>query len=174
MPVGSFVLATEPLGENRARSLIRDDEAICDTNFVVDYFRLSGDRRMLFGGRCSYSTIEPRDLQGFMRPRMLKVFPQLDDVKLDYCWGGYIGITVNRIPDIGRISDTVYYAHGYSGQGVALTGIYGKVIAEAIAGQAERFDVLAQFRHTPFPGGPIRTPMLVAAMLYYRMRDLIG
>ena len=174
MPVGSFVLATEPLGENRARSLIRDDDAICDTNFVVDYFRLSGDQRMLFGGRCSYSTVEPRDLQGFMKPRMLKVFPQLGDVKLDYCWGGYIGITVNRIPDIGRISDTVYYAHGYSGQGVALTGIYGKVIAEAIAGQAERFDVLAQFKHTPFPGGPIRTPMLVAAMLYYRMRDLLG
>ena len=174
MPVGSFILATEPLGENRARSLIRDDDAICDTNFVVDYFRLSGDQRMLFGGRCSYSTIEPRDLEGFMRPRMLKVFPQLGDVKLDYCWGGYIGITVNRIPDIGRISDTVYYAHGYSGQGVALTGIYGKVIAEAVAGQAERFDVLAQFKHTPFPGGPIRTPMLVAAMLYYRMRDLLG
>ncbi|MGI9415350.1 MAG: NAD(P)/FAD-dependent oxidoreductase [Hyphomicrobiales bacterium] len=174
MPVGSFILATEPLGENRARSLIRDDDAICDTNFVVDYFRLSGDRRMLFGGRCSYSTVEPRDLQGFMRPRMLKVFPQLDDVKLDYCWGGYIGITVNRIPDIGRLSDTVYYAHGYSGQGVALTGIYGKVIAEAVAGQAERFDVLSQFKHTPFPGGPIRTPMLVAAMLYYRMRDLLG
>ena len=174
MPVGSFILATEPLGENRARALIRDDDAICDTNFVVDYFRLSGDNRMLFGGRCSYSTIEPRDLAGFMRPRMLKIFPQLDDVALDYCWGGYIGITMNRIPDIGRLSDTVVYAHGFSGQGVVLSGIYGKLMAEAIAGQAERFDLMARFRHTPFPGGPIRTPMLVLAMLYHRMLDLVG
>ena len=174
MPVGSFILATEPLGENRARGLIRDGDAICDTNFVVDYFRLSGDQRMLFGGRCSYSTIEPKDLAGFMRPRLLKVFPQLDDVKLEYCWGGYIGITMNRIPDMGRLGDTVYYAHGYSGQGVLLTGIYGKLIAEAIAGQAERFDLLSRFKHTSFPGGPIRTPMLVLAMLYHRMLDLVG
>jgi len=174
MPVGSFILATEPLGENRARSLIRGDEAICDTNFVVDYFRLSGDRRMLFGGRCSYSTIEPRDLAGFMRPRLLKVFPQLDDVKIEYSWGGYIGITMNRIPDMGRLSDTVYYAHGFSGQGVLLTGMYGKVIGEAIAGQAQRFDLMARFEHRSFPGGPIRTPMLVAAMLYHRMLDLVG
>ena len=174
MPVGSFILATEPLGDNRARSLIRDDDAICDTNFVVDYFRLSGDRRMLFGGRCSYSTIEPKDLGAFMRPRLLKVFPQLEDVKLDYCWGGYIGITMNRIPDMGQLSDTVYYAHGFSGQGVLLTGIYGKLIAEAIAGHAERFDLLSRFKHTSFPGGPIRTPMLVLAMLYHRMLDLMG
>ena len=174
MPVGSFILATEPLGENRARSLIRNDDAICDTNFVVDYFRLSGDQRLLFGGRCSYSTIEPKDLAGFMRPRMLKVFPQLDDVSLDYCWGGYIGITMNRIPDMGRLTDTVYYAHGFSGQGVLLTGMYGKLIAEAIAGQAGRFDLLSRFKHTSFPGGPIRTPMLVLAMLYHRMLDMVG
>jgi len=172
MPVGSFICATEPLGENRARSLIRDDDAIVDTNFVVDYFRLSEDRRMLFGGRCSYSTLEPKDLAGFMRPRMLRIFPQLADARLDYCWGGYIGITVNRIPDVGRLSDTVYYAHGYSGQGVALTGICGKLLAEAIAGQAERFDVMAKVRHRSFPGGIARTPLLVLAMLYYRMRDL--
>lgn len=174
MPVGSFVVATEPLGENRARALIRDDDAICDTNFVVDYFRLSNDHRMLFGGRCSYSTIEPKDLFGFMRPRLLKVFPQLSDAKLDYSWGGYIGITVNRIPDMGCIGDNVFYAHGFSGQGVSLTGIYGKIIGEAIAGQAEQFDLMSRFRHTPFPGGAIRTPMLVLAMLWYRMRDIMG
>lgn len=173
MPVGSFILATEQLGENRARSLIRDNDAICDTNFVVDYFRLSGDHRMLFGGRCSYSTIEPKDLSGFMRPRMLKIFPQLNDVELEYCWGGYIGITMNRIPDMGRLSNTAFYAHGFSGQGVLLSGLYGKLIAEAIAGQAERFDLLSRFKHTPFPGGPIRTPMLVLAMLYHRMLDLV-
>ena len=151
---------TEPLSDTPVRASPQPASSGLQDGLAVRYY---------------YSSFNHiRDLQGFMRPRMLKVFPQLDDVKLDYCWGGYIGITVNRIPDIGRLSDTVYYAHGYSGQGVALTGIYGKVIAEAVAGQAERFDVLAQFKHTPFPGGPIRTPMLVAAMLYYRMRDLLG
>jgi gamma-glutamylputrescine oxidase len=174
MPVGSFIVATEPLGENRARALIRDDDAVGDTNFIVDYFRLSADRRMLFGGRCSYSTIEPGDLFGFMRPQLLKVFPQLDDARLDYGWGGYIGITANRIPDMGRLGEAIYYAHGYSGQGVALANLYGTLIAEAIAGQAERFDLLARFRHASFPGGPIRTPLLVMAMLWYRMRDLLG
>lgn len=174
MPCGSFILATEPLGENRARSLIAGDEAISDTNFIVDYYRCSADHRMLFGGRCSYSTLEPKDLAAFMRPRMLNVFPQLDDVKIDYVWGGYIGITMNRIPDVGRIGQSTYYAQGYSGQGVALSGMCGKLLAEAIMGQAERFDVMAQFKHQPFPGGPLRTPALVLGMLYYRLKDALG
>lgn len=174
MPCGSFILATEPLGENRARALIAGDEAVSNTNFIVDYYRLSADHRMLFGGRCSYSTLEPKDLGAFMRPRMTAVFPQLEDVKIDYVWGGYIGITMNRIPDVGRIGERVYYAQGYSGQGVALSGMCGKLLAEAIAGQAERFDVMAQFKHQPFPGGPLRTPALVLGMLYYRLRDALG
>ena len=174
MPVSSYIIATEPLGENRAKALIRDGEAVANTNFIVDYYRITGDTRMLFGGRASYSTLEPPNLGSYMRPRMTSVFPQLRDVKIDYAWGGYIAITNNRIPDCGRLSPTVYYAHGYSGQGVALAGIYGKLMAEAIRGQAERFDLLARFRHLPFPGGPIRTPMLVAAMLYYRIRDALS
>jgi gamma-glutamylputrescine oxidase len=174
MPVGSYIIATEPLGENRAKSLIRDNEAVANTNFIIDYFRRSGDNRMLFGGRASYSTLEPGNLAEYMRPRMTAVYPQLKDVKIDYAWGGFIAITSNRIPDCGRLSPTTYYAHGYSGQGVALAGLYGKLMAEAIRGQAERFDFFARVKHLPFPGGALRTPMLVAAMMYYRIRDALA
>ncbi len=174
MPVASYIIATEPLGENRARALIRDGEAVANTNFIVDYFRLTGDTRLLFGGRASYSTLEPRNLGAYMRPRMTAVFPQLRDVKIDYAWGGYIAITANRIPDCGRLAPNVFYAHGYSGQGVALAGLYGKLMAEAVKGVAERFDLLARVKHMTFPGGPIRTPMLVAAMMYYRLRDALS
>ncbi len=174
MPVTSYIITTEPLGEARAKSLIFDNEAVADTNFIVDYFRRTPDHRLLFGGRASYSTLEPSDLGAYMRPRMLKVFPQLADVKIEHAWGGYIAITSNRIPDAGRLSPSTYYAHGYSGQGVALAQMYGKLMAEAIRGTAERFDLMARFKHLPFPGGPIRTPMLAAAMLYYRIKDALS
>ena len=174
MPVGSYIIATEPLGENRARSLITDNEAVANTNFIVDYYRRSADNRMLFGGRASYSTYEPPNLGEYMRPRMTSVFPQLKDVKIDYAWGGFIAITSNRIPDCGRLSPTVFYAHGYSGQGVSLAGMYGKLMAECVRGTAERFDLLAKIKHLPFPGGRLRTPLLVAAMAYYRIRDALS
>ena len=174
MPVTSYIIATEPLGENRARALIRDGEAVADTNFIVDYFRTTADTRLLFGGRASYTTLEPRDLGAYMKPRMTRVFPQLRDARIDFAWGGYIAITYNRIPDCGRLSPTAYYAHGYSGQGVALAGLYGKLMAEAIRGTAERFDLLSRVRHLPFPGGPIRVPMLASAMLFYRLRDALS
>lgn len=174
MPVGSYILATEPLDEETATSLIRDDDAVANSSFIVDYYRLSADRRMLFGGRASYSGYEPKDLFAYMRPRMLKVFPQLKDVRLDYCWGGNIGIALNRMPHVGRLGNTVFYAQAYSGHGVALSGMCGKLIADAIMGTAERFDVLAAFKHQPFPGGPVRTPMLTLGMLYYRLRDLLA
>jgi gamma-glutamylputrescine oxidase len=173
MPVSSYILATAPLGENRAREIIRDGEAVGDCNFIINYFRLSADNRLLFGGRAAYSGYEPRDLAAYMRPRMLGIFPQLDDVAGEYCWGGRIGITVDRIPSIGRIGAHTWYAQGFSGQGVALTGMYGKLIAEAIAGQAERFDVMSGFRPMVFPGGRLRTPLLTLAMLYYRLRDAL-
>jgi gamma-glutamylputrescine oxidase len=128
----------------------------------------------LFGGRASYSTLEPPNLGSYMKPRMTAVFPQLSDVKIDYAWGGYIAITSNRIPDCGRIAPNIFYAHGYSGQGVALAGMYGKLMAECIRGQAERFDLLARVKHLPFPGGAARTPLLVAAMLFYRVRDALS
>jgi gamma-glutamylputrescine oxidase len=174
MPVASYVVTTEALGDNRARSLIRDDEGVADANFVVDYFRLTADRRLLFGGRCSYSGVHPKDLAGNMRPRLLRIFPQLADVAMAHAWGGHIGITYNRLPDVGRIGDNVYYVQGFSGQGVTLSGILGKLMAEAIAGEAERFELFTKVKHLPFPGGPLRRPALVLGMLYYRLRDLLA
>lgn len=174
MPVASYVIATEPLGDARARALVRHDEAVTDANFVVDYFRLTADRRLLFGGRCSYSGVHPKVLATSIRPRMLSIFPQLADVRIDYAWGGHIGITHNRLPDAGRLGSNIYYTQGYSGQGVALSGLFGKLIAEAVAGDATRFDVFTRIKHAPFPGGPLRRPALVLGMLYYRIRDLLA
>jgi gamma-glutamylputrescine oxidase len=129
---------------------------------------------MLFGGRVSYSTIMPPYLPRAMRHKMLQVFPQLTDVSFDFTWGGFVAITVARTPDVGRVTPNVYYAQGYSGTGVALSGIVGKIIAEAIAGQAERVDLFAKLPHMQFPGGAaFRTPLLAAAMLWYRLRDLM-
>ncbi|HEY7749096.1 MAG TPA: FAD-binding oxidoreductase [Aestuariivirgaceae bacterium] len=174
MPVTSFVVASEKLGANRARSLIRDNEAVADTNWVLDYFRRTSDERLLFGGRAAYSKLEPLNLKANMKRRMLRIFPQLEDVGIEYAWGGYIGITHNRLPDIGRMGHSTYYAYGYSGQGVALANLYGKLIAEVIRGQSERFDLLARFKHFPFPGGDLRLPILVAAMAWYRLRDALS
>ena len=174
MPVASYVVATEPLGKERARSLIRDNEAVCDSNYVVDYCRMTADHRLLFGGRCSYSGIHPRDLGSSMRPRVLRIFPQLADVKMQYAWGGHIGITHNRLPNMGRSDSSIYYTHGFSGQGVVLAGMLGKVLADAIVGDAEQFDVFARIRHLPFPGGVLRRPALTLGMLYYRIRDLLS
>ncbi|MEM9471848.1 MAG: FAD-binding oxidoreductase [Pseudomonadota bacterium] len=174
MPVASYVVATEPLGIERAGNLIRDNEAVCDSNYVVDYFRLTGDNRLLFGGRCSYSGIHPRDLGASMRPRVLRIFPQLVDVKMQYAWGGHIGITHNRLPNMGRSDGSIYYAHGFSGQGVVLAGMLGKILADAICGDTDRFDVFARIRHLPFPGGVLRRPALTLGMLYYRIKDLLS
>jgi gamma-glutamylputrescine oxidase len=174
MPVTSFIATTEPLGPDLARKLIRDNEAAADSNFILDYFRITEDHRLLFGGAANYSTLEPENVGAFMKQRIVKVFPQLHDKSISHAWGGYIAITSNRIPDCGKLSPTAYYAHGYSGQGVALAGMYGKLMAEAIKGTAERFDLLSRVRHLPFPGGAIRTPLLVAAMLFYRLKDAYG
>ncbi|OHX15297.1 FAD-dependent oxidoreductase [Chromobacterium amazonense] len=172
MPAGTYVIATEPLGEERARALIADNMAVCDTNFVLDYYRLSADHRLLFGGKVSYSGREPRDLAGAMRADMLRVFPQLADARIDYAWGGFCDITVNRAPDFGRLSGNVYYLQGFSGHGVNITGLAGKVVAEAIAGTSSRLDLFAKIQHRAFPGGKLlRTPALVLGMAYYRMRD---
>ncbi len=175
MPVGTFIAASAVLGAERASALIPSRAAVCDTQFVLDYFRLSADHRMLFGGRVSYSTIAPRRLAAAMRQRMVSVFPQLQDVPIEYSWGGYVDITMNRAPDFGRLDPNIYYLQGFSGHGLALTGLAGRVAAEAIAGTAARFDLFARLRHREFPGGPaLRTPALVMAMAWYRLRDLIG
>ncbi|WP_022728273.1 NAD(P)/FAD-dependent oxidoreductase [Fodinicurvata sediminis] len=173
MPVGTYMAATHPLGE-RAAALIPQDEAIADLKFVLNYFRLSSDRRLLFGGRVSYSTLMPPNLSRAMRRSMLSVFPQLEDVSFEYVWGGYVAITMDRAPHLGRLDETLYFTQGYSGQGVSLSAIAGRVLAEAIAGQAGRFDVFARLPHQPFPGGTyLRTPTLALAMMWYRLRDLM-
>lgn len=174
MPVGSYILATEPLGENRAKSLLAGDDAVANCSHIVDYYRLSGDKRMLFGGRATYTGLEPKDLMAFVRPRMLHVFPQLADVRLDHVWGGQIGITVDRMPHVGRIGNRTYFSQGYSGHGLALSNMCGTILGEAIRGQAERFDVMAQFKHPIFPGGRFRTPLLALGMLWYRLQDALA
>ncbi len=172
MPVGTYICATRQLGKERAESLIANRASVCDMNFVLDYYRLSRDDRMLFGGRVSYSTIEPANIAAAMRRRMVRVFPQLASEDIDYVWGGYVAITASRFPDFGWIDGNVIYAQGFSGHGMALTGLAGKLIAEAIDGDAERFDSIAGYRHKAFPGGPLmRTPLLVLGMLWHRMRD---
>jgi gamma-glutamylputrescine oxidase len=141
---------------------------------VLDYFRRSADHRLLFGGRVNYSGFSSFDAPSATRVRMLAVFPQLQDVRIDYAWGGEVDITLNRAPHFGRLAPNVYFLQGFSGHGIALTGIAGKLVAEAIAGTAGRFDVFARIPHGNFPGGTaLRRPALVLAMLYYRIRDLL-
>jgi gamma-glutamylputrescine oxidase len=174
MPVKTYVIATQPLGRERAIALIRNDCGVTDLNFILDYFRRSSDNRLLFGGRVSYSGRDTLDTARATRARMLQVFPQLADVRIDYAWGGLLDITMSRAPDFGRIAPTCYYLQGFSGHGVALAGMAGKLAADAIGGQAERFDLFAKITHRDFPGGSLlRTPALVLAMLWYRLRDLL-
>ena len=172
MPINNFMIATEPLGTDRARNLIADRNCVHDSRFVVNYFRTSGDDRLLFGGGENYRSGFPRDIGAFVRPYMLKIFPQLDDVRIDYAWGGTLSITVARLPHLGRLEPNLYFGQGYSGHGVSIANFSGKVIAEAIAGTAERFDVMASLPMRTFPGGTLlRYPGMVLAMLYYSLVD---
>jgi gamma-glutamylputrescine oxidase len=172
--VASYIVATQPLGAARAQALLKDNVAVADLNWIIDYYRLTGDQRLLFGGRVSYSGLDPLGTARATRQRMLNVFPQLADVEIDYAWGGMIDITMSRAPNFGRLEPNVYYLQGYSGHGMVATTIAGKIVAEAIAGQAERFDVFARLKHHDFPGGQLfRRPTLVMAMTWFRLRDLL-
>ena len=172
--VGTYIVATQPLDAARARALLPSNAAVADLNWILDYFRLSEDHRLLFGGRVSYSAFQPPRLAESMRKRMVRVYPELRDVRIEYAWGGYLDITMSRAPDFGRLEPNVFYLQGFSGHGMSLTGLAGKLVAEAVAGTAERFDVFARIPHRDFPGGALlRRPSLVAAMLYYRLRDLM-
>jgi gamma-glutamylputrescine oxidase len=173
MPIGSHIVATEPLGAERARALIANNAAVCDMNAVLDYFRCSADHRLLFGGRVG-TVLGSSDATKTTRERMLKVFPQLADVRIDYSWGGHVDVTMNRAPNFGRLAFNIYFLQGFCGHGIALTGIAGKLVAQAVAGTAERFDVFARIPHRSFPGGALlRRPALAVAMLYYKLRDLL-
>ena len=172
MPINNFMIATEPLGAERAQELISGRFGVHDTRFVVNYYRLSDDHRLLFGGGENYRPGFPKDIGKFVRPYMLKIFPQLKDVGIDYAWGGTLSVTVNRLPHLGRLEPNVFFGQGYSGHGVSTANFAGKVIAEAVAGVAGRFDVLANLPTYTFPGGTLlRYPGMVLGMLYYTIKD---
>ena len=172
MPINNFIIATEPMSADAQEALIKNSHAVADSKFVVNYFRFSDDRRLLFGGSESYGYKFPRDIAAAVRKPMLQIYPQLADTRIDYAWGGTLGITMNRMPHFERMSGNILSASGYSGHGVAMATMGGKMAADAIRGQAEQFDFMASVPTPRFPGGVmLRSPMLVLAMLWYSMRD---
>ena len=175
MPAGTFIGATRPLGRERAEALIPSRAGVCDMNFILNYYRLSHDDRLLFGGRVSYTGRQPQNLDQLLRKGMKRVFPSLSGESLAHVWGGWLSISHYRLPHLGHQSPRVLFAQGFSGHGMAMSGFVGKVMAECIAGTAERFDLYARLPCRRFPGGrALRTPLLALAMLYYRLRDLYG
>ena len=177
LPAGSYIIATEPLSEEMAHQLIPQNLALCDQKVGLDYYRLSADRRLLFGGACHYSGRDPVDIAAYMQPKMLKVFPQLVNTAIEFQWGGKIGITANRFPQVGRLKHypNVFYAQGYSGHGLNVTHWCAKLLAEGIhAGHSTGLDIFSQVPHMTFPGGKaLRSPLLALGMLWYRLRELI-
>ncbi|MGD9864030.1 MAG: NAD(P)/FAD-dependent oxidoreductase [Pseudodonghicola sp.] len=174
MPINNFIVATEPLGAEAARVLTRDI-AVADSRFVVNYFRLSGDGRLLFGGGESYGYRFPADIAAKVRKPMLKVYPHLRDVRIDYAWGGTLAITMKRMPYLARVAPNILSASGYSGHGVGTATHAGYLMAQAIRGEAAGFDTMARVPNTPFPGGPaLRNPLLVLAMTWFGLRDRLG
>jgi len=175
MPVGTYIVATEQLSPEMAVELLPRRSAVSDTNFVLDYFRLSADSRLLFGGGDAYSGRTPRNVQQGMRQRMLQVFPQLGNTKIEYSWGGFVDLSLNRSPDFGRLGSNIYFLQGFSGHGLAMAGMAGKIAADAIAGQSEKFDLFAKIKHQRFPGGKyLRTPAMVLGMTYFKLLDYLA
>lgn len=171
-PVNSFIIATEPLTAEQVAMVNPQDLAVCDPNFVLEYFRLSADKRLLFGGRCNYFGDDPKVIERNLKPRMLKVYPQLADVGIDYAWGGTIGVPLHRVPQMGRLAANVFYSQGYSGHGVNVTHLAGQILADAVAGTMERFDVFANIKPIRFPGAhTFRKPLVALGVLYYQIRD---
>lgn len=175
MPCGTQVIATEPLEPELAARLLPQDYCVEDCNYLLDYFRLSADRRLIYGGGVVYGARDPADIDSIIRPKMLNTFPQLRDVKTEFAWTGNFLMTLSRLPQVGRLDGNLYYSQGCSGHGVTYTHIAGKVIAEALRGQAERFDAFASLPHYPFPGGQkFSAPLSALGALYYSLRDRIG
>ncbi|WOJ91918.1 FAD-binding oxidoreductase [Congregibacter variabilis] len=174
LPSCSSVIATEPLDPTLAASLIPGDVAVCDPRTALDYFRLSADKRMLFGGLSNYTGLEPKNLEEVMRRKMAAVFPQLANVRIDHAWSGWIGIGLNRMPQLGQLASNVTYIQAYSGHGVAPTHMMAKITADKLTGAPERFDVMAKINHLPFPGGKLlRRPGLAVGMAYYKALDAL-
>lgn len=175
MPCGTQVVATAPLGDELAHSLLPQDYCVEDCNYLLDYYRLSADKRMIFGGGVVYGARDPADIEALIRPNLIKTFPQLREVKIDYAWTGNFLLTLSRLPQVGRLGSNIYYSQGCSGHGVTYTHVAGKVLAEAIRGQAERFDAFAALPHYPFPGGRLfRVPFTALGAWYYQLRDRLG
>jgi len=176
IPINNYIIATEPLGEDKAREIIPNNYAVCDTRFIIDYYRFSEDWRMIFGGGETFTSNFIKDSKTFVKKRMVKVFPQLEKYKIDYSWGGTLAITVNRLPHFGTLmNNKLLYAFGYSGHGLALSVLAGKLIAEKINGTDDRFKFFSDIKHMSVPlGGLLRRPIYSTAILYYKIRDLIN
>lgn len=175
MPVSTQVMATEPLGEERAHSLLPQDACVEDIRYILDYYRLSGDKRLLFGGGTVYGGTDPSDIEAKLRPNLHKVFPQLKDVRIDHAWSGNFALSFSRVPQMGRIGDNTYFAHGYSGHGVTGSHTFGRILSEAIDGDLTRFDVFDNVSWYPFPGGRMfRVPYSMVGSWWYALRDRIG
>lgn len=175
MPCGSQVIATEPLSEEQASRLIPNHYCVEDCNYLLDYFRLSADRRLIYGGGVVYGAREPNDIERLVVPKLLQTFPQLKGVNIDYCWSGNFLLTLSRLPQFGRLEPNVYYMQGYSGHGVTCTHLAGKLLAEVLKGQAERFDAFARLPHLPFFGGRrFQVPFSAMGAAYYSLRDKLG
>jgi gamma-glutamylputrescine oxidase len=171
-PVNSFITATEPLSEEIVASVNPQDLAVCDPNYILEYFRLSADKRLLFGGRCNYFGSDPAVIKQNLRPRMLKIYPQLANTKLEFAWGGTIGVPINRVPQIGRVATNIFYCQGYSGHGVNVTHLAGQIMADAVCGTLERFDLFANSRPMTIPGSHLfGRPMVALGMLFYQIKD---
>lgn len=170
----AHMIATEPLGLKRARNLMAKDVAVSDARFIMDYYRFSHDYRLLFGGNCNYSDMNLPGEDERLRQRMIRLFPAMRMVRIDHCWRGPLEFTINRMPDVGRLGANVYYAHGFGGHGVIATNIIGKILAEAVAGQAQRFDVFAKIKHGNFMGGEmLKRPLFVAGMTWFKLMDMV-
>ncbi|ODC04697.1 gamma-glutamylputrescine oxidoreductase [Terasakiispira papahanaumokuakeensis] len=175
MPCGSQIITTAPLDEDTARALIPHDICIEDCNYLLDYYRLTADRRLLYGGGVIYGARDPADIMSLVRPKMLKTFPQLAQIDIEYAWTGNFLMTLSRLPQMGRLGENIYYSQGCSGHGVTFTHVAGRVLAEAIQGQYDRYDAFAQLKHYPFPGGRLfRVPFTALGAFYYDMRDKLG
>lgn len=175
LPCGTQVVTTERLDPALAKSLLPGDNCVEDCNFLLDYYRLTADNRLLYGGGTVYGARDPGEIESLVRPKMLKTFPQLENVKIEFGWTGNFSLTLSRLPQVGRVDDNIYYSQGCSGHGVTYTHLAGRIISEAIRGQSERFDAFANLPHYPFPGGRIfRVPMLTMGAWWYGMRDRLG
>jgi gamma-glutamylputrescine oxidase len=175
MPCGTQVVATEPLSDELAHSLLPQDYCVEDCNYLLDYYRLTADKRLVFGGGVVYGARDPANVEALVRPNLIKAFPQLKHVKIDFAWTGNFLLTLSRLPQVGRLGDSLYYSQGCSGHGVTYTHLAGKVLAEALRGQAERFDAFAALPHYPFPGGQaLRVPLSALGAWYYSLRDKLG